>query len=185
MDDVRRLSDEIAIKSSKEAEYYPIDRYFLEPYIKDILALDRGDFLLYNFERVNNLYTVHLMLCIPELWETLTINELISIVNKFTNSFSFFSLILFSHKYVEINLINLILSLNISKDMLDEIVDYLNKQYTNLLKEDSELFVIEEGIIGIKYDDWMCIKQRLLLDKRVEPAFTSMDELKHYIDTLY
>jgi hypothetical protein len=182
--EVKALSDQIAVKSAMEAEYHPIDRYFLEPYIKDILAMNRDEFLLYNFERVNNLYTVHLMLCIPELWETLTVSELIAIVKKITNVFSFFALILFTYKYVEINIIDLILSLNIPENTKAEIIDYLKRQYNNLLKEDGETFVIDEGIIGVKNEDWMYIKQKFLLDVRVEPALKSIGELKYYIDSL-
>ena len=66
--EVRKLSDLISERAPNEAECFPIDRYFLEEFLEEIEKVDKGQFLLYNLENLNNTYTVQLLLCLPELW---------------------------------------------------------------------------------------------------------------------
>lgn len=182
--EIKILSDRIARKSILEAEHHPTDRYFLNPYVQDILKLDRNSFLLYNLEGVNNTYTEYLLLCLPELWVDITIDDLIEIINNFTNLFSYYAIILFTYKYIEVDIIELILNLKmLSNHIKPSIKDYLKSQYPNLLKNDGEIFIIDEDMIGVKNNDWMYIKQKLLLDKRVKPALQSIEELEIYIRT--
>jgi hypothetical protein len=182
---VKILSDLIAERSLIESECQPIDRHFLQQYITEILNLDRNSFLLYNLEKVNSTYTEYLLLCLPELWEDITVEDLIIIIRNFTNPFSFFVLILFTYKYIEINIIQLIFSIeSIPFETKEKIKEYLNSQYPNLIKAEGEIFVIDESLIGVSNTEWMYIKQRLLLDKRIKPALNSLSELKDFIETL-
>lgn len=184
-DRIAKLSDMLAIKSGKESECFPVDRYFLEPYIDRIASLNRNDFLLYNLERVNNTYTVQLFLCLPELWEDIYFDDINEIISKFTNVFSFYALINFTYRYVEINIIDLIFrSSMVSSKFKTEIKNYLKNQYPNFFKSESDYLFFEEGLYGVKIDDWKYIKQRLLLDKRIEPALGSLKELETYIMNL-
>ena len=164
------------------SECFPIDRYFLEPYLGDIFTLDRNEFLLYNLETVNTTYTVQLFLCIPELWEDITVDDLLTIINRFTNIFSFYGLILFTYKYIGINLIEMILNLEtISKGAKEDIRNYLQSQYPNFLKTETDLFFFSERAYGVNLDDWEYIKQKLLLDNRVNPALQTIEELERYV----
>jgi hypothetical protein len=182
---IKYLSDLIATKSAMEAECFPIDRYFLDPYMNDILDLNRTDFLLYNFERGNTNYTVQLMLCLPELWEEIEMNDIINLIEKFSNVFSFYALINFTYRYIEIDIFKIIFQSKLMSDnFILEIKEYLKSQYPNLLKTESDYLFFEEGIWGIKNENWIYIKQKLLLDKRVFPALQSLKELQRYITTL-
>lgn len=183
---VIELSDMLEKKASNEAECYPVDRYFLINYLDDILSVNRNDFLLCNLERVNNTYTVQLLLCLPELWEDITLEEIMTIVKQFTNVFSYYSLIEFTHKYVEVNIIEVILNMQeVSKSIKNNIIDYLiSSLYPNLIKGDGDEIFFEEGLYGVQKEDWIYAKQRLLIDKKVKPAITDLSELKKYVDSL-
>lgn len=182
--EVKILSDFIAEKAVKEAECFPIDRYFLEPYLQSILKLDRNSFLLYNLERVNPTYTTQLLLCLPELWDDISLKDLNEIINSFSNAFSFYTLILFTYKYVEIDLLEIILNSKvIGEEMKSEIRSYVKSQYPNFIKSEGEIFVIDEELIGVKNEDWMYIKQKLLLYEQLKPACRTLEELEHYIST--
>ena len=72
----------------------------------------------------------------------------------------------------------------LSNESKEDIRKYLKSQFPNLLKSDWELNLIEEGVFGVKTGDWIYVKQKLLLDQRTEPGYTSITELKNYIDNL-
>jgi hypothetical protein len=182
---IKDLSDLIAVKSANEAQCFPIDRYFLEQYLNDIFKLDKQDFLLYNFEKVNVNYTVHLMLCLPELWEDITLDEIIHLMRRFTNTFSFYAMINFTYRYIEIDILGLILHLECLNDsFIFQIKEYLKNQYRNLLKTESDYLFFEERLWGIDNSSWMYIKQKFLLDERVAPALQSLNELHKHIVSL-
>ncbi|MGN6494672.1 MAG: hypothetical protein ACTHLE_21960 [Agriterribacter sp.] len=175
-------------KAFAEASCFPVDRYFLEPYMEDILAIDRDDFILCNLERKSNTYTIQLLLCLPELWEDVSTDDIIDWVKQFTNIFSYYTLIEFTYKYVEINIIDLILSnkeIDISNNIKLDIIDYLkNSQYPNLVKCESDYFFFEENLYGIGLDAWAYIKQKLLLDNRIKSAFKNIQDVYVYIMSL-
>lgn len=178
---LRQLSDRIKIKAFKEANCFPVDRYFLEPYIEEILSFDRLEFIVYNLENVNNNYTVQLFLCLPELWDNLTIDEIKEILNHLTNEFSFYALILFTYKYLEIDIIHLILQFNgVSINFKNEIKSYLNNQYPNLLKSEGEILYLDEDLIGVTLKQYSYIKQKLL-SRGFEPALKDLNNLSVYI----
>lgn len=182
---VKEFSDMLVLEAARNAECFPIDRYFLNPYLEKILSMNRNAFLIYNLERLNNNYSVQLLLCLPELWKDITVKDLIEIVSNFTNSFSYYALILFTYKYIEINIIEIIFRLDIlDSSIKTDIKIFLKTQYPNLLKTQGEIYVIDENLIGVKNEEWMYIKQILLCDKRIEPALSSIDELQEYVNKL-
>jgi hypothetical protein len=184
-EDIKIFSDYIEIEASQKANCYPIDRYFLNPFVSDILQFDRNDFLLYNFEKVNNNFTIHLMLCLPELWTDITLDEILGIASKFSNSFSFYGLINFTYKYIEFDILREILDLPaIKSEFKIAIKQYLESQYPNFFKTESDFLFFEDGLWGVKIDDWLYVKQRLLIDKRVRPGLQSTYELKRYVEEL-
>jgi hypothetical protein len=182
---VKKLSDFIQIKAFEEAICFPIDRYFLEPYVGEILSLNSVDFIIYNLENVNNTYTVQLFLCLPELWEELTLLDIEKVLNSLTNDFSYYGFIVFTYKYLQINIIDFILSMDtISTSIKNSIKDYLKNQYPNLLQQEGEVFSIDEDIIGIKKEQYDYIKQKLLVREGLEPALQSIENLKKYVNIL-
>ena len=182
---VQELSDLIAFKAKNEAEYYPVDRSFLNSYLEDILNADHLQFIVYNFENANNTYTVQLMACLPEIWETVCVDELIRLLNSFTNVFSFYGLILFTYKYIEIDIIPLLLSLpTISIKTKDDIKKYLLSQYPNLLKQENDFFLFDEGVMGGDSQIFQYLKQRFLLDDRIGAAKLNLAELENYVNSL-
>lgn len=45
---VKEFSDMLVIEAARNAECFPIDRYFLKPYLEKILLMNRNSFILYN-----------------------------------------------------------------------------------------------------------------------------------------
>lgn len=183
---ILEFCDMLEKKAAIEAECFPVDKYFLQQYLKVILSFDRSKFILYNLERGSNTYTVQLLLCLPELWEDISLDELLIIIGQFTNVFSYYSLIQFTHRYVEINIIEIILGMpSIKKEIKNNIIDYLiSSFYPNLIKSDGDELFFKEGLYGVQEDDWVYARQRLLVDKRVKPALTDLEELHRYVETL-
>jgi hypothetical protein len=179
--EIAKFSDFIAAKAANEAGYYPIDRHFLNQYIDKILTLDTNDFLLYNIESGNALYSEYLMLCLPELWESITVDDLIKMINQFTSVFSFYILIMFTYKFIEIDITELIFNLRtVSEDKKKQIKNYLKNQYPSLLKTETDFFFFDKNIYGVSNKDWMYIKQKQLIDSRLKPALLSLEELEIY-----
>jgi hypothetical protein len=181
-DQVKEVSDFLITTSALYSNFHPIDRFFLEPYVQQIVNLNRNDFLLYNFELGNTTYTSYLLLCLPELWEIITVDDLYSIIKRFTNDFSYFTFIYFTSKFLEVNSIKMVLEMSdLPIKTRKEIKSYIQNQYHNFIKSETDYFFFDEGIIGVKNDQWMYIKQKLLTDKRIEPALLNEDELKQYV----
>jgi hypothetical protein len=181
---VKELSHLIAFKSNTEAVYFPIDRAFLKNYIRDILTVNKSDFLLCNLERGEITYSVMLLACLPELWEDIDTDDIVNIINKFTNQFSYYALVQFSYKFLEIDLIDLIMKMKtISPEIKSDLKRFLESQYPNLIKYENDFFLFQENIFpGL--GSWVYIKQRLLLDKRIQPALQYLDELNQYVENL-
>lgn len=181
---VQEFSEEIAAKAVQEAEYFPVDRYFINKYLNDILSLDRLEFIYCNLESVNNNYSVLLMACLPELWENITYEDIVRLLSNFTNTFSYYALLEFTYKYIEIDIIELVFSIKtLAADYKKQIVGYLKSQYPNFYKSEVDYFEANEGLVGIDFDKWAYLKQRFLLDNRFKPAMQFW-ELKEHVEKL-
>lgn len=179
-----QLSNLISLRSGSEAAYYPIDRTFLEDYLSQILNLNVSEFILDNLERGEITYTVILLAALPELWENLDVEDIVSIIDQFTNSFAFYSFIIFTYKFIEVSFIDLIMEMpTVSVEQKQDIKDFLLNQFPNLIKDEDDYFLFDENVYG-SLNSWRYIKQRFLLDKRVTPAMLSLDELKDYVEKL-
>ena len=184
-EDIKEISDYLISSSSINSDFHPIDRFFLQPYIEQILQLDRNDFLLYNFEHGNTLYTSYLMLCLPELWKDITVEDLLNIIYRFTNDFSYFTFLYFTYKYVEIDSIKLILDLDVLQTKTrTEIKSYVKNQYENFVKDETDYLFFDVGAIGVKLEEWMYVKQNLLVDKRISPALLDLKQLERYVNSV-
>jgi hypothetical protein len=179
---VKELSESLAFRSLSESAYFPADRAFMQKNISDILAVNKLDFILYNLERVSNTYTIKLFVCLPELWEDIDLDDIITLINSFTNTFSYYSLIEFTYKFLEINLIDFIMSMEkTSVELKRDLKRHLKSQYPYLIKDEEDYFLFQKKIFG-DIESFRNIKERLLLDNRVKPALQSFDELKQYVE---
>lgn len=185
---VKDLSDIIATRSMNEANYYPIDRYFLNQFIEQILSLNIEEFVFYNLEKVNPTYVNLLFLCLPEIWEQISVNEIEDIIENFTNDFSYFTIIEFTYKYIEVDIIPLILKSIKSEKIYQAVIGYLSNQWNNIVMSDEEKMDLENSVGQefFHYNNlqWVYIKQKFLLDDRIRPALRNSLEVKEYIENL-
>lgn len=179
---------DLAASSQQKSAYHPVDRSFLEPYIQQILSYDLRDFIYYNIELTSDLYACQLFLCLSEVWEEITVDEILEIGHKLSEPVFFYTLIKFTYKYLEIDILGQILS-DIVKDRPSEYLEYvltlMKNQYNVLIKSEYEIddYHSDENW-GVDLDRWLYIKQRMLLDERVKPALQDVAELKKYFDSL-
>jgi len=185
---VKLLADEIAVRAVNESSYFPVDRLFLEPFMERILGVNPIEFILYNIEMVNPTYSNTLFLCLPELWENLNLNDFQLLIKSFSNCFSYFSLIEFSYKYLEVNIIELIISYAKRTRFGEDVKQYLKNQWHVLFKEADEEIELEQGIGKefFKYDPnrWSYIKQKLLLNDSFTPAIQEQKFVFQYISNM-
>lgn len=75
--------------------------------------------------------------------------------------------------------------IDISTKIRLDIINYLkNSQYPNLIKTEGDYFFFDEDLYGVKLEPWAYIKQKLLLDKRVKPAFKDIQSVYNYVMSL-
>ncbi len=171
---IKELSEDIAISSVHHVEhYFPIDRFFIEKYnfLEKIKEVNPLEFLLCNLERVSNNYTNQLLLCLPELWEDVEYEDILMLIENFTNSFSFYSLVEFTYKYLEIDLLDEVFNNpKVDDKFKKDSIDYFPKIVATFYLDEDDLFEFDENLFGIQMSDWNYTKQRLLADKRIKPA---------------
>lgn len=106
--------------------------------------------MLYNLEKVNPNYTVQLFVCLPELWEKVKYEDMKSLIENFTNSFSFYSLIEYTYKYLEIDIFEEIISnKNIDLRFKKDCITFFQNTITILYMEEFDYLEFEENLFGI------------------------------------
>jgi len=176
--------DQLSKKAIAESNCFPVDRYFLEPYITKIKSFPSNEFLIHTLESSNLTYSIQLMFCLPELWDNIDIYDLEEIYENSKNVFFFYNLITFFNKYIEINLIPKILSSNLNSYVKQDVILFLKRQYPTLLKSETDIFFIENNILGINNEHWSYFRQKILLADDVEYGFNDFASLEKYIKSI-
>ncbi|KMQ67370.1 hypothetical protein ACM39_13070 [Chryseobacterium sp. FH2] len=150
---VKEISD-LLIKNCKNEniEYFPIDRFFIEEngYLEKILSTNYLEFLLYNLEKVNPTYTVQLFVCLPEIWKKVSYEDMIILLENFTNSFSFYSFLEFTYKYLEIDLFDeIVYNKNIEKKFKRDCLTFFLNTLDSLYLEEYDYLEFKENLFGI------------------------------------
>lgn len=181
--EIGAFSDYLEEQAARVSECFPVDRYFLKEYLDQIFTFDKKEFIFSNLERGSNTYTVQLFLCLPELWDEIELNDLLEMTKRFTNIFSFYTLIEFTHKYLEINIIESLLKLSsISLEVKQNIVNYLQGSwFPNLIKSEGDFLFFRENIYGVELSRLAAAKEHFLLDRRIKSANTSLEEMRTYV----
>lgn len=185
------LSSEIARRSIIESNFFPIDREFLvmNDYVHEIKKINIVEFIFFNVESTNQTYAKLLFLSLPEIWESITIDDMEYLVANFSNDISYFIIIEFTYKYLEIDILEIVLRLSQRNVLLHkEIKNYLNLQWNVLIKSEEERELLEYGyekeVYGYNILRWNYIKQVFLLDIRVKPAMLNFEDLRLRITRL-
>ncbi|PUZ22865.1 hypothetical protein DCC81_20815 [Chitinophaga parva] len=180
---VKQYVTNLAVNAQENAILFPVDRDFLLPHLNEIESLQLESFLYYNFELVNDTYVNELFVCLPEVWARVDIDMLLLIAEKFTNVHSYFSLIKFTYKYIEIDIIRLVMKIAQVKniDYLREIIAYLERQWNVLIKTELDREELINGVSGVSFIKWQQIKWKFLEDERVQPAQLILGDVKQSI----
>lgn len=156
------LSKEIFVYARENAVFLPIDRKSVLPFLDRIMDLDRVEFIFYQMELVNQTYTVQFFACLLEVWEDITIEDIENLVNNFSNIHSFYTLIEFTHKYLEIDILPIIQLSDKYEGIKRDIQSYLTNQYACLIKDESDYEDIDNGIFGFTRSDYITLKKKLI-----------------------
>lgn len=184
-DQTKNLAELLWKRSGKEARFYPVDRHFLQPYLGQIKAVNPVGFVRYNLATYPGLYTTQLFVCLPEVWEEISVDDIIKIIEGFNSEQPFYSFILFTYKYLQVDMLHLILeSARVPDLKKQKIKGFLKVQYPNLILQDEELEDFEPDGLGVQLSDWVYARQRLLTDERVKPAKQALVDLKAEMEGL-
>ncbi|MCS3528646.1 hypothetical protein [Chryseobacterium sp. JUb7] len=153
---VKELSDSLFNdRKTEKIRYYPMDKFYIldNNYLEKILSVNHLEFLFYNLEMVNETYTVQLLACLPELWENIIYNDIIILIENFTNSFSFYALIEFTHKYLEIDLMDEIFyNENVKLKFKKDCIRYFPNIIASLYMNEFDYMEFEENSYGINIE---------------------------------
>lgn len=172
--DVVKISDKLSLNAIHGVKHFsPIDRFYIEEngYIEKIKSVNKIEFLLYNLENINPTYTIQLLLCLPELWEKINYRDLLNLLENFTNSFSFYSFIGFTYKYLNINLFNDIFdNENIDNKYKKDCLLYFANTLATLYMDESDYLEFNENLLGVSLESWNNVKQRLYLESKIKKS---------------
>ena len=181
----KNLAELLWKTSGKEARFYPVDRPFLEQYLDQIKAADPAGFVSHNLAAYPGLYATQLFVCLPELWEELSVDDILNIIESFGSEQPFYSLLLFTYKYLQVDIIHLIMERPRVADVKKQKIKcFLKAQYPNLILQEEELEDFENDSLGIRLDGWVYARQKLLTDERVKPAKRVLVDLKTEVESL-
>ncbi len=182
---IKELSDYISFHAMSEARIYPIDRFFLEPFVDGILTFDDLDFVKYNFETSNLNYPIRLMLCLPELWSRFDFDKMVALYRNFESEFAYFNFVIFSSAYLEVDFVQIIFEDDkIDVSIKDSLRVFLLSQFPNLNRDEQDIFWNYPNEVGIDLKDWDQIRMNLLTDPRSLPAIKDLNELESRIARL-
>jgi len=179
--------EDLAELASNSADVYPVDRKFLLGHMQEIVAFNPREFVLCNLSTQPELYTTQLFVCLPEVWNELTHDDILEIAESITGTMPYFSLIKFVYKFLEIDIIEQVLAtrrVSSSKALQDSIMDYVHSQGGSFIKSELDFESFHDGFIEVDIDNWKQIKQKLLLDPRVKPATTTDEETANYLGSV-
>lgn len=166
----KELSDSLfSDRKTEKLKYYPIDRFYImdNNYLGKILSLNHLEFLLYNLEMVNESYTVQLLVCLPELWENMSYEDFITLIENFTNSFSFYALVEFTHKYLGIDLMDEIFSnKNVDLKFKKDCVKYFSNIIATLYMDEFDYMEFDENLFGVNVEQLKKIQLKFQNDNK-------------------
>jgi hypothetical protein len=172
----------VVSNSVNKVNYYPVDREYLEKYLKDILKYDRIDIVLYNTENTSTTYCVQFFACLPELWQSIDADDMRLIIDNLETELAFHSLIFFTHKYLEISIFKLIFeNSDLEIKLKQNLAKYLVQQFASLVKYKDDFDEMRD-YFGNPHAEFAYIKQKMLLDPQIENAFDSLDQMKKYLE---
>lgn len=177
---IKFLSDELCKLSSKESDYFPIDRFFIERFglLKYVDKINSVNFIIYNLESTSNLYSEQLLVCLPELWDSMNFEKIRIILENLTNSFSFYSFLRFTYKYLEIDLIDdFVQNEKINIEFKKDVCSYFKNIVVTFYKDDDDFLDFNDNLIGIELNTWNQVQRILLNDKRIKPVSLNQKEL--------
>lgn len=161
-DKIHNYVIDLAVLAIKKSKIHPVDREFLKGHLNVILSIDPKLFIYYNLELENDLYSTQLFACLPEIWRNITLDDLLDISEDLTNVLSYFTLLKFTYKYIELDIINPILnSPNILKSEFfrQQIMEYLELQWNVLIKSESDWEDFKDGFIDVDYNEWVILNK--------------------------
>ncbi|MGN7707950.1 hypothetical protein KYG33_02565 [Chryseobacterium sp. D764] len=179
---IKELSDSLFNdRKTEQLRYYPIDRFYIvdNNYLGKILSANHLEFLFYNLEKMNPTYSVQLFVCLPELWEKLTFNDVITLIENFTSPFALYTLVEFTYKYLEIDVMDDIfynekVDIKFKKDCLS----YFMKTIANLYMNEFDYMELEDNLYGVNIEQIKKIRQKFKNDSNFKKVMLKEDVYK-------
>lgn len=185
---IKELSDYLLNNSkTKKLTYYPMDRFYIlnNNYLDKILSLNHLEFIFYNLELINETYAVQLLICLPELWENITYNDMIDLIENFTNSFSFYALVEFTHRYLNIDLMDEIFyNKNVDLKFKKDCARYFRNIIATLYMNEFDYADFKDNIFGVDLEQLKKIRLKFQNDHNfkktmsIEALYKKLSEIQ-------
>lgn len=185
--DLGLILRDVAVDGRENSEYYPLDRPVVEKYLTRILEFNNDDIIIECLLLRSDLFAEAFFLCVPELWKTVDIQDVIRLNRSLNDADAKWSLMKFSYSCLQIDILPAIvdqLTREYDSRIKFEIEGYLQKQFTELLPIPSLLF--EERLIDmkVKVSEWDYLKVKFKLDPLYKAPVIESDLLEGYINEL-
>lgn len=174
-------------KAQEESDIYPIDRNFIKLHLQEFInTFDKKEIILFHLNNCPYDYSIKFLLCTPEIWQILSLEDWEEIIYKverpikvryLIDDIGNFNDILFLNRYIGINVFKLIEeNPNLPPDKKKSILNYFKIAPENLLYTswDEELFT----------DKWIAEKkhfityQKYLIKMGAEESINSVEGLE-------
>lgn len=189
---VAKLLEEIFDKAYKNG-IFPITREFLLPYIPQLKNINSVDLLEFIIENLDHRESIFFLLCIPEIWESIDIEDWKNIMQSVSprqklslfNPNPNYSDIVFFIKWLNLDGLKFALSLNISLQDKQNICEYCRAKASNLIFSEDYIEDFDDKIVCDIKHLYKYRNKLMNKSKDIEPSYHDEKSFLEYIDRAY
>ena len=180
---VKSYSDYIANNVSHKSKCKPVDRYVLDNLLPEILYFDPNEFIRVNLNSYTKIYSVRLLICLPEVWLDDRLISISEIVDLLKGEESFLALIEILHKYFGVNPFDAFInSEKITKSKKVKVLEYYINKFSWIIMDDVDKLFFTDQYIGLKTEDFNPVKNKLHNSNGLTEAFKDEATFKNSIN---
>ncbi|MGE5657474.1 MAG: hypothetical protein ACM37W_12780 [Actinomycetota bacterium] len=185
------LLTEIYDRAWAESPVLPLSRRFVLPYLPQLMKADKLELLVYSFKNFDRGENESFLLCIPELWEFMKIEDWTNLINLLSprpiitvfDSTGCYSDIIFFIKWLNLDGLQFALSLDsLNAEDKQQICHYCRAN-VSFLQRDHEDFEDFDGKILCLADSLLNYRSKLLAqEQNLLPTYSDLVSFQNYVD---
>lgn len=171
-------------QSSKEAQFYPVDRLFLEKYLTRIREYDFMEFLSCNLETHSPIYSIQLMVCLYDFLKEYSFNDILILGQQLRTPKAHYSLNTYMFKYLEIDFMSNVFcdeGIQLSVYLKKKIISYFYNTWGSLIKDEEDKHDLTRDVLGVTYDDLKSVSKKFLTNPASHKAPNTIEGVRDRI----